>query len=221
MSLTVPEQVVIERTVEAYSRNDPNGTPYFNTCQLVVGDGTVKIEFEKGRADVPVSLAQVIAANPHIHVPGLSAGVTPVQGAPVDAALQAENETLRLRLADMEAMLKRLAEMKAAPVAEAAAAVDPEATPDGVVKTGVALPAEEIDPKVLAAMEYLAQEGEDVPEPGSALPAPSTIDAIEALTTDGQARCQAVKADGSQCSNPALGDTGACAIARHQVKAPE
>lgn len=211
MSLTIPDATV-EQTVECYSRPDANGTPYFNTCQLIVGDGTVKIEFEKGRADIPVSLAAVLAQNPHIHVPGRSAGAAPVQLAPGDAALAAENETLRLRLADMEAMLKRLA---AAP----APAFKPEAAPEGRIEADIA--PEDVPEKVRLAMEHLAQEGEEVPEPGSALPAPSSIDALQALTADGQARCQAVKADGSQCSNPAVGDTGACAIGRHQVKAPE
>jgi hypothetical protein len=220
MSLTVPVEVV-EPTVEAYSRADPNGTPYFNTCQLIVGDGTVKIEFEKGRADVPASLAQVLAANPHIHVPGLSAGATPVQVAPVDAALQAENETLRLRLAEMETMAKLLA-AKPKPETAVKTGLFPPLATDGAERAapGPAVDAD-ISEGVRLAMEHLAEEGEDVPEPGSALPAPGSIDAREALTTDGQARCQAVKADGSQCSNPALDDTGACAIGRHQAKDPD
>jgi hypothetical protein len=217
MSLTVPEVEIAEPTVEAYSRADANGTPYFNTCQLIVGDGTVKIEFEKGRADVPASLAAVLAANPRIHVPGLSAGHAPAQATPVDAALTAENETLRLRLAEMDAMLKRLTVRSEADVR--AEMFAPEAKPEGVVKTEIA--PEDVPEAVRLAMEHLAAEGEEVPQPGSALPAPASVDALEALTTDGQPRCQGVKADGSQCSNPALGDTGACAIARHQVKAPE
>ena len=212
MSLTVPAPVV-ERTVECYSRTDPNGTPYFNTCSMMVGDGTMKIEWEKGRADVPASLAQLLAGNPHIHVPGIAVQQAGVQAAPVDAALAAENETLRARLGDMEAMLKRLTAAPASPVKV-------DSGPDPEAKERVTLP-EDVPDKVRLAMEHLAAEGESVPEPGSALPAPASIAALEALTADGQARCQAVKADGSQCSNSALGDTGACAIGRHQVKAPE
>jgi hypothetical protein len=211
--LTVPEPVT-ERTVEAYSRADANGTPYFNTCQLIVGDGTVKIAFEKGRADIPVSLAALIASIPGIHVPGMDGTTAPV---PVDGALAAENEMLRLRLAEMETMLKLLAAKPKAAAETTRVFVD-NATPEGGDSTEITgIAPEDLPESVRLAMEHLAAEGEDVPEPGSALPAPASIDALAALTTDGQARCQAVKGDGSQCSNPAVGESGACAISAHKT----
>jgi hypothetical protein len=64
------------------------------------------------------------------------------------------------------------------------------------------------------AKEHLETEGEDVP--------PVLVpDGFELRTADGEMRCLAAKADGSQCANAAQGDTHACGLKRHQAVVAE
>jgi len=107
---------------------------------------------------------------------------------------------------------------------------------------GIEAPIKEDKKAVKAAREYLAEEGEDVPEPEPELrdltkadlqdvAAETGVgisgtkdeiatrierDAFESHTEDGQPRCQAAKTDGTQCSNSANDGEKACGLGKHK-----
>lgn len=156
-------------------RNQDTGSDYLGNCTLVMGDGTQKVTFENGRAEVPEALLALVALHPHVEVVGHPhSGV--VEALPAQA-LAADGETV---------------------LAPEPAAVE----------------ASDVSDAVKAAIEHLEADGEAVPT----VEAPATPAGFEALTGDGQPRCQAPKSDGSQCSNPAS-DGERCNLPKHRPAA--
>lgn len=222
-----------EQLLDAYSRLDPKTqAPILGCCTLVVGDGTQKVDFNNGRAQVPASFAKIVAQHPDIDIPALGAGQASGTPAPAPALVaQASAESpvaagvvaaQAARIRELEEQLQAKAAPPAPPEVEFADSEQPPAP-----ETPAEPPAEsQVSPEVLAAQEYLRQEGEEVPEPevSSADPAatpPAANPAFDTHTADGQVRCQAAKGDGSQCSNPAIeGSTSrglaACGLGKHQ-----
>lgn len=197
-----------EDLVEVQSRLSPHGTPMLGDCVLHLNDGNDRIVFQAGRATAPARLAEALARRSDVIV-------MQAYQAPVEESLIA---------------------VPAAPPAP----VEQELAPNTEQPPA---PAGDVSPDVLAAMEHLKEEGVDVPpvlvttepaagtgegaqvgevthpEGSTPLPAPVTVpDGFEATTPDGQPRCLAAKADGSQCANAARGDAHACQMPAHIAK---
>ncbi|MGH3261174.1 MAG: hypothetical protein ACRDNS_04175, partial [Trebonia sp.] len=71
-------------------------------------------------------------------------------------------------------------------------------------------------PAVPAAAQAIA-DAENEHDFGDDNDGPEPESSLEELTADGQPRCQALKADGSQCANPAA-DGPACKVPQHRAK---
>lgn len=205
-----------EQLLDAYSKVNDDGNPYLGTCTMVVGDGTQRVEFKNGRAKVPASIAHLILRHPNVEIPALgSAGaVAPaIADEPVgdqgDGRVDEEKAAMAARIRELEAALANGArQAQSTDTPPDVEATDSDTAPEGV---------SEVSPEVLAAIEHLESEGEEVPEPGSE-PAPAPAPAREGWepqTVDGQPRCQAAKGDGSQCANPAR-EGDACQLPSHQ-----
>lgn len=215
---------VAEREFEAISKVNDDGIPHVGTCILVLGDGTQRVHFKNGRAKVPASLAPMVATHPHIDLLGYE-GAKPSSRRQVaaEAAPAVEDKDARIReleaaLAVRDAEAQQLLQTQAAGKGPDREGV--ELAADGVERAveieGDGRDGEELSEEVRLAMEHLAEEGEEVPEPAVAKDeAPALRPGFEAETPDGQARCRAAKGDGSQCANPA-GEGGACQIAKHK-----
>lgn len=193
----------------ALSRTDSEGAPLLGTCTMVLGDGTSRVEFKNGRAEVPAHLAHMVATHVHVDVVGWDGEVTPFPQP--DAASSSTSPQV---VADQAAEIQRLRAEVAAHEARAnAVTLD---APGGGEQPGD--PGEPVEPdgevseQVRLAMEHLREEGELVPEVQKAGP---SNEGFEANTPDGQPRCQARKGDGGQCSN-AASKGHACSIAKHQ-----
>lgn len=185
--------VTAERTVTAYSKLTPSGNPHLGECTLVMGDGTDKVDFKQGRAEVPMRLAKIVAKHPHIEIPELNPkadAATLAAGASTPTASPVELAAAQDRIAQLEAQLTQVN-----------------------LSITVADEGEEVDEAIRLAQEHLAEEGEHVPDPE-----PFVREGFEPLTADNQARCQAAKTDGGQCSNPSV-DGGFCNLPKHKDQA--
>lgn len=198
-----------DQTMLALSTVDGDGNAHYANCQLVVGDGTVKIEFKNGRALVPVAHADLINRNPHIEIPALTVlggDTVPIVAPVVEPGGVLEG--LRARVAELEAMLMH---------------ANQKAAHGGNTEVGstqnVDLPPDRAE-LIELAKQHLADEGEGVPDPGPSSPGVYAIEykePFEALTADGQPRCRAKKGDGSQCANQ-VRSADACHLPQHQAQ---
>lgn len=184
-----------EDLVEVQSRLNSHGVPMLGDCVLHLNDGNDRIVFQGGRATAPARLADHLSRRPDVVV--MQAYQAPVEE-PLIAIPAAPP-------APVEQELAPNAEQPPAPTG------DGDQTPaDGA----------DLSPEVLAAMEHLKEEGEDVPAvEGEPAVEPVTVPAgFEATTPDGQPRCLAAKGDGTQCANAARGGTSACQMPAHITK---
>lgn len=161
--------------LDVYAVRDENGAPALGDAVLVVGDGTVKVEFKHGHAKVEESVAHLIRHRTDLNIPALTGVPEPAE----PAATTADQFPADVEYSDTDQLMEK---------------------------------SPEEDPRVQAAREHLAGEGEEVPEPVK-VPA-----GFELRTADGSARCIAAKADGSQCANPAKDGSHACALSAHQER---
>lgn len=211
-----------ETLYDAIAVISPNGEPMLGDAQVILGDGTTKVMFKHGRAKVTAQVAEMLVKRGDVDIPGFTPGIQPrevtpeqpIQAAPLPAGAVVNGDgTITLpasALTDEQREAVRQA-LEIAPVEHET--VKPQAGDEAAVA---------------AAKEYLAEEGETVPEPeADALPtdAPSvpevaktvTIpEGFQAKTAEGEPRCIARKSDGSQCANAAKGDTLACGLKKHQ-----
>lgn len=215
MSLIATLDVVTEPVYDALSQVNDEGEPFLSNAQMVMGDGTVKVQFKNGRAKVPHSIAHHVAKHPHVDVLGYNGAqaTQPVPRVASEAAHSASEDVagLEARIRELEAALALTAAKVPAPPAEAPEPVaEPEPDPEVAARREEAL---------RLAREHLESEGEHVPDPeavAAAPPAPVVSrEGFETETADGQARCQAAKGDGSQCANPAV-ENGACGLGKHK-----
>ena len=208
-------EVVREPEYQALSRLDAEGNALINNAQLVMHDGTVKVQFKNGRATVPHAHAHHVAKHPNIDVIGYEGGKAAAPAAPVRPASSNGEPDQRDTL--IEAMQEQLAELAARLAAVTGAVPAGERSTPVPPAEEAAEPSEEVSDAVKAAMEHLAAEGESVPDVGKDAEPPADRSGFDAETADGQPRCQAAKADGTQCSNPASGDgSSACGLSKHQ-----
>jgi hypothetical protein len=179
-------------------------------AQVVVGDGTVKVMFKNGRAMVSEFEAALLHHRGDIEIPGFTGELQPREvseaapiqagGLPAGAVINGDGSiTLSASsLTDEQREAVRQA-LEIAPV---------------VHETSKPSPGDEA--ALAAAQEYLAEEGMEV-EPVAEVAKTVTIpEGFEAKTAEGESRCIARTASGSQCSNPAKGDSVACGLAKHQ-----
>jgi hypothetical protein len=220
-----------DQLYDVISKVNDEQLPLVGTCTMVLGDGTVRAEFKNGRAKVPASVARLLVNHPNLDVIGFDSNerVSPAPATPAPdqpgvpdqggSDLAEEIAARDARIAELEAMIAQNAAASQSP------AFAPGAAPDGAVEVSAdaidAADEQELSPEVLAAMQHLAEEGEEVPEPGSDTPPPAADPraGFEAATVDGQPRCQAAKGDGSQCSNGAQADSQSCHLPSHKKQA--
>lgn len=163
--------------VDIYAQRDENGAPSLGDAVLVVGDGTVRVEFKHGHARAEEHVARLIQHRTDLVIPALSGQPAPQE--PVETGGDVFPKDVEYSDSDQLQPTEP----------------DPEA-----------------DVRLAAAREHLAAEGEDVPDP-VAVPA-----GFELRTAEGEPRCLAAKADGTQCSNAAKDGSHACAISSHQER---
>lgn len=212
---------VAERVYDAYSKRDENDQEHLGTCSLVVGDGTSRIDFVKGRAKVPAHLVEIAANHPQIDVPGYRSTIEDAT-----AAEEADNELAELEARVAELRARRTRVLAAAPALEVTQAV--EVAPDEVAEKS----------RLELARAYLEAEGIEVPdvdaaavEAAKATPSERTENPadqrvskaasnreLEPRTQDDQPRCQALKTNHQQCQNAAVNDSKACGLPKHQAQ---
>jgi hypothetical protein len=164
--------------VDVYAKRDVNGNPSLGDATLIVGDGTIRVEFKQGYAQCEESVARLISQRSDLTIPALDHIPAP-EGDPKGP----ESPSLEYSLG-----------------------VDPQLK--GKVEEQLR------QSEVALAKEHLEADGEDVP--------PVLVpDGFELRTADGEMRCLAAKADGSQCSNAAQEGTHACGLKRHQAVVAE
>lgn len=196
----------VERPYHAIAKLSPQGEPLLGDAQVILGDGTTKIMFHNGRAMVSAAEAEMLCKRGDVEIPGF----VPGQDGPAEdvvvppVGLVAQDGTIRI--ADLPPEIRRQLreELGIDPVVQEA--VKPQTGDDEAIK---------------AAQEYLAEEGENVPEPVAEPTVEKVVTVPEGFastTSEGEPRCLARKGDGSQCANAAKGDTHACGLAKHQIQ---
>jgi hypothetical protein len=200
---------VEEVMYDAIAALSPNGEPLLGDAQVILGDGTTKIEFKRGRAKVTAIEAEMLVKRSDVDIPGFTPGDVPqitephadgpvASVLPPGAVINGDG-TITLSSASLTNEQREAVRQ--------ALAIEP-------VEHETVKPPAGDEAAIEAAREYLAQEGEDVPpEVEKTVTVP---EGFEMTTPEGEKRCLARKADGSQCSNAAKGDTVACGLAKHQ-----
>lgn len=184
-------------TYHAIAKLDANNQPMLGDAQVILHDGTVKVQFKQGRALVNAFEASLLAQRGDVEVVGFDAGQSVAAPDPTS-----------VNLADLDP------ETRAA--VREALGIEP-------VEQEAAKPATGDPAAIEAAQEYLADEGmpvepqevEKTDEPASDVPPFPVPEGWQHETSEGERRCQAKKADGSQCANAASHDW-ACGIVKHQ-----
>lgn len=181
-----------EKVYEVVSRISQHGAPLIGDCQMIAGSAV--IEFKNGRAFVPESLVRYMRGRKDVAVVG--------------EALDGEESTAKTDASPAP----EEPSTEAAPDTQATAAASGEAV--------TSENAGDVSPEVLAAQEHLRSEGEEVPEVEKTVPPEGKTvtlpEGFQLNTDEGEPRCLAAKADGSQCANAAKEGTHACGIDKHQ-----
>jgi hypothetical protein len=206
-----------EQVWDAFSTVNGDGVPHLGTCTLIVGDGTMKVDFNNGRAKVPGSFAHLVARHPQIEIPGYSSDEPDEPGIEGDEPVEKALDYQSLPVAALKALANERGLKVSGKVTKPklVAALEQGDEP----KVDRSRDPQEVSAEVKAAMEHLAAEGEEVPDVEPSGPEDEVAKAregFEATTADGQARCQAAKADGGQCANSALEESRACRLPKHQ-----
>lgn len=228
----------MSQTLTAFSKRNPaTGADMIGNCTLVMGDGTFKVPFENGRAEVPVELADMLLLDGRVEIPGYKDGTTvarepePEPEAYEDMTVKQLRELVAEREIEVSGKATKAKLIAALEDADETADVNEQQQVDiggGVTVThtsGLQVAdvnssggteadltiveggGEELSDAAKAAAEHLAEEGEDVPA--------TVPEGFEQFTADGQVRCTAEKKDGSQCSNAAT-DGGRCNLPQHR-----
>lgn len=204
-------EAATEPQYDVIAKLSPHGEPLLGDAQVILGDGTTKIEFKRGRARVNAEQAEMIRHRGDVDVLGYTPELVPrevTEAAPIKAAplppgaVVNGDGTITLpasALSDEQREAVRQA-LDIAPVEH---------------ETVKPTPGDEA--ALAAAKEYLADEGmaEDLPPVEKVVTVP---EGFSMTTTEGEKRCLARKGDGSQCSNAAKGDTTACGLKQHQAQ---
>lgn len=221
-------------------RSAETGSPLLGDVWLHTGYGSVELKQGQSAADVPATVALALKGSRDdvLVVPSGELGDAP-------AAVEMPEDTAAIKLAEAQQKLAA-AEAALLVANGQAGQAESESTiripgPNGevIVLTQEQLAAIAIEhlsqqsgtdtatqERLQAAREHLAEEGEEVPDtltPGAGTPPSPPAEGpvlipqgFDTNLPDGTARCLAKKADDSQCKNPAVDGSKACALARHK-----
>lgn len=192
----------MSRLFDLHSRRDERGQMYLLDARLVLGDGSAVVFTQGTATGVPEAQARLLRHRK-------------------DLLIVASDETAEAVGAfDDEPDL----EPEAEPEVEAAADGEPGDN-DGGDGDGDGQDDAARQAALDAAREHLEAEGMDVPPADSGTqPAAEHAKVLTlpqgftATTEDGEPRCLAAKADGTQCLNAAVEDTHACGLGPHKEK---
>lgn len=232
-----PAVAPTEEFVDVIANINPDtNEPILGDTTLVLGDGSQKLRFIRGRARAPRSVAERLTHRSDLSIPALGhTGAVPNAAVAAGVVQAATPESLvaegAANIGDEQyaALEKTVAAKDAELAAKDQQIADVQgqlaALRESVEKlTGEKLEApeppapaggseDEESEAVRLAKEHLADEDEGGSEPP--VPARVVPEGFEDATVEGEPRCLAKTGAGSQCKNPAVDGGPACSIPAH------